>query len=66
MTKTGAADILANAVRVKARKFDCPISKGLVEEVMNEARHWEGRYADAVATAPAVATVLRVAKRWPL
>ena len=64
MTKTEAAEILANKTLVMARQWDKPLGKDLVEAVMSEAKHWHGAFPVAAATRPSWRTVLRIAKNW--
>lgn len=62
MTKTEAAEILANKARVMSREWGMEISKDLVEVVMSEARHWGGLFPAAASANPSWRTVLRLAK----
>lgn len=62
MTKTEAADILANKALVMAREWDMPIGKDLIEAVLTEAPHWPGLYPAAAAAQPSWRTILRLAK----
>ena len=63
MTKTEAAEILANDVRVRARRTGAAIDKDLVEARLSEARHLGGLYPAAAATGVSWRTVLRAATR---
>lgn len=61
MTKTEAAEILANMTIVKGREWNMPIGKDLVEHVITEARYWHGLFPVAVEVGPSWRTVLRLA-----
>lgn len=63
MTKTEAAEILANATIVWGRKWNKPIGKDLVEHVITEARYWHGLFPVAVEVGPSWRTVLRLARK---
>lgn len=63
MTKTEAAEILANMTCVKSREWNMPIGKDLVEHVITEARYWHGLFPVAVAANPSWRTVLRLARK---
>lgn len=62
MTKTEAADILANKARVLARESGHDLDKNLIEAVLSEARHWGGLFTLAAEAAPHWRTVLRAAR----
>lgn len=63
MTKTEAAEILANKTRVMGREWNMPLDKNLVEHVLSEARNWTGLFPAAVAANPSWRTVLHIAKK---
>jgi len=63
MTKTEAAEILANDVRVVARHYGVTIDKDLVEARLSEARHMGGLYSSAAQAAPSWRSILRVATK---
>lgn len=70
MTKTEAAEILANDVRVFARHLGLTsvsqITKDLVEARLSEARHTGGQLTLAATVAPSWKTILRTATKWEL
>jgi hypothetical protein len=61
MTKTEAAEILANMTLVKSREWNMPVGKDLVWSVMSEARNWHGLFPVAIEVGPSWKTVLRLA-----
>lgn len=63
MTKTEAADIIGNEVRVFAHRTGRTIDRTLVEERMSEAKHLGGLFPAAAAAAPSWRTVLKAAQR---
>lgn len=63
MTKTEAAEVLGIRVRVASRRNGRPVTKDLVEEIMNEAHHWTGLFPAAAASGVSWRTVLCYARR---
>lgn len=63
MTKTEAAEIIANDVRVFARRHGLEIDKNLVEGRLSEAKHLGGIYPKAAEVGPSWRTILRAARR---
>lgn len=68
MTKTEAAEIIANDVVVFARKNNVQITKTLAEERVSEFRGetFAGTYKGIAARLASPVTVLRIAKKWSI